>query len=201
MLPLSTNYMNPLYGKAIPSAPPVAHYENTKSPCVNIPFFKLATRYYTPSDQEILSFLFTWISPVYSPFQHNQFPSFYSLNLMPESALFKEIKALSTEQRNPASARFDRASIREILEVINTEDHLVPIAVRREIPYITQAVEHVVEAFKKGGRLIYAGAGTSGRLGVVDASECPPTYGTPPRDGTRADCWRPSRHVQIARRC
>ena len=99
---------------------------------------------------------------------------------MPESALFKEIQALATEQRNPASTHFDRASIREILEVINSEDHLVPIAVRREIPYITQAVELVVEAFKKGGRLFYAGAGTSGRLGVVDASECPPTYGTPP---------------------
>ena len=99
---------------------------------------------------------------------------------MSESALFKEIQSLATEQRNPASAQFDNASIREILEVINTEDHLVPIAVRREIPYITQAVELVVEAFKNGGRLFYAGAGTSGRLGVVDASECPPTYGTPP---------------------
>lgn len=99
---------------------------------------------------------------------------------MSESALFKEIQSLATEQRNPASAQFDNATIREILEVINTEDHLVPIAVRREIPYITKAVELVVEAFKKGGRLLYVGAGTSGRLGIVDASECPPTYGTPP---------------------
>ena len=99
---------------------------------------------------------------------------------MPESELFKEIQALATEQRNPASAQFDTASIREILEVINTEDHLVPIAVRREIPYITQAVKLVVEAFTNGGRLLYVGAGTSGRLGIVDASECPPTFGTPP---------------------
>ena len=99
---------------------------------------------------------------------------------MSESALFKEIQSLATEQRNPASAQFDNSSIQEILEVINTEDHLVPIAVRREIPYITQAVELVVKAFKEGGRLFYVGAGTSGRLGIVDASECPPTYGTPP---------------------
>lgn len=76
--------------------------------------------------------------------------------------------------------QFDAASTREILEVINTEDHKVPIAVREELPYIVEAVEIVVEAFKKGGRLFYAGAGTSGRLGILDASECPPTYGTPP---------------------
>ena len=75
---------------------------------------------------------------------------------------------------------FDTSSVREILEVINTEDHKVPIAVRQELPYIEQAVEIVVSAFEQGGRLFYAGAGTSGRLGVLDASECPPTYGTPP---------------------
>lgn len=74
----------------------------------------------------------------------------------------------------------DTASVREILEIINTEDHRVPIAVREEIPYIERAVEIVVNAFQNGGRLIYAGAGTSGRLGIVDASECPPTFGTPP---------------------
>jgi N-acetylmuramic acid 6-phosphate etherase len=99
---------------------------------------------------------------------------------MSQPALFDEIRNLATEQRNPASTDIDRASTREILEIINTEDHLVPIAVRHEIPYIEQAVEIVVDAFKHGGRLIYAGAGTSGRLGVVDASECPPTFGTPP---------------------
>jgi N-acetylmuramic acid 6-phosphate etherase len=99
---------------------------------------------------------------------------------MSQPALFDEIRKLATEQRNPASTDIDRASAREILEIINTEDHLVPIAVRHEIPYIEQAVEIVVHAFKNGGRLIYAGAGTSGRLGVVDAAECPPTFGTPP---------------------
>lgn len=99
---------------------------------------------------------------------------------MSQPALFDEIRNLATEQQNPASTNIDRASTREILEIINTEDHLVPVAVRREIPYIEQAVEIVLEAFKRGGRLIYAGAGTSGRLGVVDAAECPPTFGTPP---------------------
>ncbi len=94
--------------------------------------------------------------------------------------LFDEIKALATEQRNPHSMNLDRLGIREILELINTEDHLVPIAVRREIPRIADAVEIVVRAFRNSGRLFYAGAGTSGRLGIVDASECPPTFGTDP---------------------
>ena len=96
------------------------------------------------------------------------------------SPLFDELQTLATEQRNPASAHIDTASTEEILRVINTEDHRVPIAVRRELPYIAAAVEHVVDAFRNDGRLFYVGAGTSGRLGVVDASECPPTFGTDP---------------------
>jgi N-acetylmuramic acid 6-phosphate etherase len=96
------------------------------------------------------------------------------------SSLFAELQALATEQRNPHSTHIDTAPIRDILRVINTEDHRVPIAVRREIPYIESAVEIVVRAFKNDGRLFYVGAGTSGRLGVVDASECPPTFGTDP---------------------
>ena len=100
---------------------------------------------------------------------------------MPESSpLFDELQALATEQRNPNSTHIDTASTAEILRVINTEDHLVPIAVRRELDHIAEAVEIVVEAFENGGRLFYVGAGTSGRLGVVDASECPPTFGTDP---------------------
>ena len=95
-------------------------------------------------------------------------------------ALFDEIRGLATEQRNPHSTHLDTLSTREIVELINTEDHLVPVAVRRELPYIEQAVDHVVRAFRTGGRLFYIGAGTSGRIGVVDASECPPTFGTPP---------------------
>ena len=76
--------------------------------------------------------------------------------------------------------QIDTASVREILEIINFEDHHVPLVVREELPYIAQAVEIVVEAFQQGGRLFYVGAGTSGRLGILDASECPPTFGTPP---------------------
>jgi len=75
----------------------------------------------------------------------------------------------------------DQLDTEGILRLINMEDKLVPLAVEREIPYIARAVELIVESMKKGGRLLYFGAGTSGRLGVVDASECPPTFGTDPR--------------------
>lgn len=83
-----------------------------------------------------------------------------------------------TEQANPASAALDTKSTREILRIINREDHLVAPAVRKVIPQIGQAVGLAVEAIQNGGRLIYLGAGTSGRLGVLDAAECMPTYGT-----------------------
>jgi N-acetylmuramic acid 6-phosphate etherase len=73
----------------------------------------------------------------------------------------------------------DARSTEEILKIINAEDKTVPYAVEKELPYIAQAVELIVKALKSGGRLLYFGAGTSGRLGVVDASECPPTFGTP----------------------
>ena len=99
---------------------------------------------------------------------------------MAKSELFDELQRLSTEQRNPRSMRIDVAGTHEILEIINSEDHLVAEAVKEEIPYIAEAVELVVDAFKQGGRLIYIGAGTSGRLGILDATECPPTYGTDP---------------------
>jgi N-acetylmuramic acid 6-phosphate etherase len=93
--------------------------------------------------------------------------------------LFQEIGKLTTEQRNPNSMDIDAKSTAEILKIINEEDKLVPYAVEKELPYIEQAVEIIVNALKQGGRLLYFGAGTSGRLGVVDASECPPTFGTP----------------------
>lgn len=93
--------------------------------------------------------------------------------------LFDEISKLSTEQRNPASVNIDKQSTEEILRIINDEDKKIPFAVENEIPYITKAVDAIVEAIKNGGRLLYFGAGTSGRLGVVDASECPPTFGAP----------------------
>jgi N-acetylmuramic acid 6-phosphate etherase len=90
-----------------------------------------------------------------------------------------QLAALLTEQRNVVSREIDLQSTDQILRIINSEDKLVALAVEKEIPYIAQAVDIIVECFKKGGRLLYFGAGTSGRIGVVDASECPPTFGTP----------------------
>jgi N-acetylmuramic acid 6-phosphate etherase len=87
---------------------------------------------------------------------------------------------LLTEQRNPASARIDKLATADMLRVINEEDRKVADAVAREIPNIARAVDAIVEAFHEGGRLFYIGAGTSGRLGVLDASECPPTFNAPP---------------------
>ncbi|MBU2493770.1 MAG: N-acetylmuramic acid 6-phosphate etherase [Bacteroidetes bacterium] len=92
---------------------------------------------------------------------------------------FDEISALSTEQRNPNSMNIDSLSTAGILKIINEEDKTIPYAVEKELEYIEEAVETIVAAIKNGGRLLYFGAGTSGRLGVVDASECPPTFGTP----------------------
>ncbi len=97
-----------------------------------------------------------------------------------EENLFNELKNLITEMRNPNTMDIDSKSIEDILKIINNEDKNVPLAVEKEIPYIKKAVEIIVNAFKHGGRLIYVGAGTSGRLGVLDASECPPTFGTDP---------------------
>lgn len=86
----------------------------------------------------------------------------------------------STEERNPRTAAIDRGSAAEILALINAEDAGVAEAVRREIPRIAAALEAIEERWNRGGRLFYLGAGTSGRLGVLDAAECPPTFGTPP---------------------
>jgi N-acetylmuramic acid 6-phosphate etherase len=85
-----------------------------------------------------------------------------------------------TEQRNPRTQRIDIASTLEIVDLINAEDATVPTAVHAVREEIARTIDLVVDTFRKGGRLIYAGAGTSGRLGVLDASECPPTFGTPP---------------------
>ncbi len=98
---------------------------------------------------------------------------------MPEE-LSLSLAKLPTEQRNPASRDLDTLSIEQILRLLNAQDKLVPVAVEREIPAIARAVEIVVAAFQSGGRLIYVGAGTSGRLGIIDASECPPTFGVDP---------------------
>jgi N-acetylmuramic acid 6-phosphate etherase len=86
-----------------------------------------------------------------------------------------------TEQRNSMSMDIDTRSVDEILRLINSEDKKIAQAVEGQIAYIAQAVDLVILAFRNNGRLIYVGAGTSGRLGVLDAVECPPTYGTNPK--------------------
>lgn len=91
-----------------------------------------------------------------------------------------QLAALLTEQRNPNTMNIHRMSTREILQVIHQEDYAAFHAVDSQIENIEQVVEKVVQAFRNGGRLIYCGAGTSGRLGVLDASECPPTFGSDP---------------------
>ncbi|MBB3323449.1 N-acetylmuramic acid 6-phosphate etherase [Atlantibacter sp. RC6] len=91
-----------------------------------------------------------------------------------------DLSQLLTERRNPASANIDTLSTLEMLTVINNEDRRVPEAITPYLPQIAQLVDRVAQAFAQGGRLIYIGAGTSGRLGILDASECPPTFGTRP---------------------
>ena len=90
-----------------------------------------------------------------------------------------DLAALLTEQANPASAHIDKLSIADMLRVMNEEDRKVADSVGLEIPRIARAVDGIVDAFRKGGRLFYIGAGTSGRLGVLDAAECPPTFNVP----------------------
>jgi N-acetylmuramic acid 6-phosphate etherase len=85
-----------------------------------------------------------------------------------------------TEQRNPRSTRIDQLSTLEIVDLINAEDRMVAQAVSEEREQIARCIDLVVETFRQGGRLFYVGAGTSGRLGVLDAAEMPPTYGTDP---------------------
>lgn len=92
--------------------------------------------------------------------------------------LLAPLKPTKTERRNPRSGGLDRKSTFEILRILNREDALVALAVRRALPNIARAVDAIVKGFRKGGRLIYVGAGTSGRLAVLDAAECPPTFGT-----------------------
>lgn len=88
-----------------------------------------------------------------------------------------KLDKLTTESRNLNTSNIDKVSTLEMVKIINNEDKKVAEAVEKEIPKIAQAIDYVVERIKEGGRLIYIGAGTSGRLGILDASECPPTYG------------------------
>lgn len=91
-----------------------------------------------------------------------------------------DLEKLLTEARNPDTVNIDNQSSFEILELINREDQKVAVAVQKILPEIAKAVDCIVAAIQSGGRLFYLGAGTSGRLGILDASECPPTYGTAP---------------------
>lgn len=89
----------------------------------------------------------------------------------------REIKKLTTETRNPDTLNIDQESTLRMLELINREDRLVAESVHETIPQIARAVDIIVERMRRGGRLIYIGAGTSGRMGILDAVECPPTFG------------------------
>jgi N-acetylmuramic acid 6-phosphate etherase len=94
-------------------------------------------------------------------------------------ALMSELEHLISEERNPNTMEIDLLPTAEILRAMNREDRAVPDAVGKVIPEIARAVDRIVNAFDQGGRLIYLGAGTSGRLGVLDAAECPPTFSVP----------------------
>src|SRR6185312_7255672 len=91
-----------------------------------------------------------------------------------------DLQNLLTEQTNPASARIDQVSTLEMLQIINADDRHVADSITPELPHIARAIDAIVEAFRVGGHLFYIGAGTSGRLGVLDASECPPTFNVAP---------------------
>lgn len=93
-----------------------------------------------------------------------------------QSELLKELNGIVSEGQNPDTLDIDLLSSEQILTKINDEDHKVAVAVKKVLPEIAKAVDHIVAAFKQGGRLIYIGAGTSGRLGILDAVECAPTY-------------------------
>ncbi|MGG1677818.1 N-acetylmuramic acid 6-phosphate etherase [Neobacillus sp. NRS-1170] len=92
----------------------------------------------------------------------------------------ENLELLTTESRNEQSMQIDTANPNEILRIMNEQDQLVALAVKEVLPEVEEAVRFVVDSFQKGGRLIYMGAGTSGRLGVLDAVECPPTFSTDP---------------------
>ena len=103
-----------------------------------------------------------------------------AMNAASKRAPLSELEQLVSEERNPRTMGIDLMSSTEIVGVINAEDRVVPEAVGKTLPQVARAIDAIVTAFNAGGRLVYIGAGTSGRLGVLDASECPPTFGVPP---------------------
>ncbi|MDA5108321.1 MULTISPECIES: N-acetylmuramic acid 6-phosphate etherase [Brevibacillus] len=94
--------------------------------------------------------------------------------------MMEKLEELTTELPNEETQQLDRLSVREILRLMNEEDKKVPFAVERVLDQVADAVELIAASLENGGRLFYFGAGTSGRLGILDASECPPTFGTDP---------------------
>src|SRR5258708_37231184 len=105
-------------------------------------------------------------------------PDLYNARMPSHGSTRGRTERRRTEQRNPASKNLDRMTAREIVRLMNWEDSKVARAVGRESAAIAQAVDTIVGGIRKGGRLIYVGAGSSGRMGVLDAAECPPTFGT-----------------------
>ena len=92
-----------------------------------------------------------------------------------------KLQNLRTEQQNPASAELDLRSALEIARIIHHEDRKVAAAVEKALPQIAQAIDVIAKAIQQGGRLIYVGTGTSGRIAALDAAECPPTFNTTPK--------------------
>src|SRR5512144_67841 len=97
------------------------------------------------------------------------------------NGLAVELKKLGTEKQNTASANLDTMSALEIATVMNREDAKVAAAIKKVLPHVARAIDVIADRLSKGGRLIYVGAGTSGRIGALDASECPPTFNTDPK--------------------
>ena len=91
----------------------------------------------------------------------------------------EDLKSLTTERRNPNTMNIDTLNSLEIIKIMNSEDKKVTLAIEKELPAIAEAIDYCKSSFEKGGRIIYMGAGTSGRIGLLDAVECPPTYNTP----------------------
>ena len=119
-----------------------------------------------------------WYPPLYLP--PPQSPSPANPQQRRSRERMTDWSSLSTEQRHPATGEIDDLDTPDLVRLINREDARVPEAVAEVLPELAGAVDLVVQAIRSGGRLFYAGAGTSGRLGILDASECPPTYGTDP---------------------
>ena len=101
-----------------------------------------------------------------------------------------QLNELRTERRNRATENLDTMTTLELVTAMNREDAVVPRAIKQALPEIAEAVDVIARCFAKGGRLIYVGTGTSGRIGALDATECSPTFGTDPGDGAVSDCGR-----------